>query len=148
MTATYSLIKVLKINQYMQHILCNLRHPPTLPLLFVSSCNQASPSISAFPSPSSTSLRVIPSFCVKSSLTCFPHLDLSRTLWCLVFFPSCLKPNAILAQIHISRGTTCDKKKKHVRRIWSTAIQNSIGQHKISADWRKRTSVRRFKCHA
>lgn len=29
----------------------------------------------------------------------------------LSFFPSCLKPKAILAQIHISRGTTCDKKK-------------------------------------
>jgi len=85
MKATYILTKTVKINQYMQHILRNLCHPPTLPLLFVSSCNQASPSISASPGSSSTSLRVIPSFWVKSSLTCFPHLDLSDTLWCLAF---------------------------------------------------------------
>ena len=67
----------------MQHILCNLRHPPTLPLLFASSCNQASPSISAPPSSSSSTLRVILSIYVKSSLTCFPHLDLGHNVWCL-----------------------------------------------------------------
>lgn len=86
MTATYILINAVKINQYMQHILCNLCHPPTRPLLFVSSCNQASTSISASPSSLSTSLRVIPSFCAKSSLACFPHLDLRHTVWCLAFF--------------------------------------------------------------